>query len=169
MPAAQTKDELVSACADAFARLQTDLAKVPEPLANAPDAEGWSVCAVIAHRAYWIDLFLGWWSDGKAGRPVRMPAPGYSWQDVKALNTRLRSDQAVLTWGDARKLLDDRHKRLMTLLNELDDARLYGGPMTGGNGKWTTGRYAEAAGASHYRSAQRFVRRRMKEARVGTV
>jgi hypothetical protein len=35
--------------------------------------------------------------------------------------------------------------------------------MPGGTG-WTTGRYAEAAGPSHYRSAAKFIRKCLREA-----
>jgi hypothetical protein len=34
--------------------------------------------------------------------------------------------------------------------------------MKGGGNKWTTGRWAEASGASHYRSAAKYVRACLK-------
>ena len=164
MPAAQTKDALIAACEAEFGKLTAAIAGLPVAVASAPDADGWSIRAVVAHRAHWIDLFLGWWDDGKAGRSVHMPAEGYGWGDLKAYNAQLATDQSDLSWDDAMRLLVDRHQKLMAVLNELDEAQLYGAPMIGGNGKWTAGRYAEAAGASHYRSALKFVRRRLREA-----
>jgi len=48
-------------------------------------------------------------------------------------------------------------------MRQAPEAELYGGPMPGGTG-WTTGRYAEAAGPSHYRSAAKFLRAALRGA-----
>jgi len=37
--------------------------------------------------------------------------------------------------------------------------------MQGANNDWTTGRWAEAAGPSHYRSAAKFIRQCSREAK----
>ncbi|MEL6645612.1 MAG: ClbS/DfsB family four-helix bundle protein [Pseudomonadota bacterium] len=158
MPAATTKADLIAVCEKDFAKLQKTLAGIDAPLATRPFEDGITIKDTVAHRAHWIDLFLGWWADGQAGRTVHMPAEGYGWHELKAYNAQLRADQAGLPWAEATAMLADRHAALMALLGGLDDAALYGGPMVGGNGTWTAGRYAEAAGASHYRSALKFVR-----------
>lgn len=158
MPAATTKADLIAVCEKDFAKLIETIEKVDADLATRPFEDGITIKDTVAHRAHWIDLFLGWWADGQAARPVHMPDEGYGWGDLKAYNAKLRKEQAGLDWDEARALLSDRHAALMDLLNTLDNAALYGGPMTGGNGKWTAGRYAEAAGASHYRSARKFIR-----------
>lgn len=165
MPAATNRDDLIAACEREFAKLSGLLDGVTEAEASAPDADGWSIRDVIAHRAHWIALFLRWWSDGRAGREVHMPDAGVGWGDLKTYNAALRDRNAELSHDEARKRLRDGHGALMDLLDRLDDADLYGGPMVGGNGKWTAGRYAEAAGASHYRSAAKFVRGRLRSLR----
>ena len=164
MPAATNKSDLIAACEKEYAKLTALLDALDPGLATAPDAEGWSIKDVLAHRAHWVALYLDWYADGAAGRPVHMPAEGYGWNQLKPYNAALRDRQSGVSWDEARTLLASRHKELMDHLASLDDAALYGGPMTGGNGKWTTGRYAEAAGASHYRSAAKFVRQRKREA-----
>ena len=54
--------------------------------------------------------------------------------------------------------------RLREWVAAQDEATLYGVPMPGGTG-WARGRYAEAAGPSHFRSAAKYVRARVKAAR----
>lgn len=164
MPAATTKADLIAVCEKDFAKLRETLDEVSPDLAIRPFEDGVTIKDTVGHRAHWIDLFLGWWADGQAGRTVHMPAEGYGWNELKPYNAKLRVDQADLTWSDARAMLDDRHAALMALLNTVDDAALYGGPMIGGNGKWTAGRYAEASGASHYRSARKFIRACLRSA-----
>lgn len=55
-------------------------------------------------------------------------------------------------------MLADRHAALMGFLEEQSESDLYGGPMKGARNDWTTGRWAEAAGPSHYRSALKWCR-----------
>lgn len=117
---------------------------------------------VVCHRAHWIELFLGWYQDGQKGYPVYFPAVGYKWNDLKRYNSDLRKRQENIDWTRAKALLDDRFGALISFIEGLSEAGLYGGPMKGANNQWTPGRWAEAAGASHFRSAAKYIRAGMK-------
>ena len=96
--------------------------------------------------------------DGMAGKTVYFPAKGYKWNDQERYNSDLRPQKAHLDWDASRNLLQDRHDRFVHFLTEKTDVNLCAGPMRGANKKWTPGRWAEAAGPSHYRSAAKFIR-----------
>ncbi|MEO1680921.1 MAG: ClbS/DfsB family four-helix bundle protein [Pseudomonadota bacterium] len=162
MPAQTTKTGLLALTETEFRKLSGVVDKVPEDMALVPDGDGVSVKDVIGHRAHWITLFIGWWQEGQAGRRPEMPAPGYNWGDLKRFNADLREAQAALGWHAARAILAERHGGLITFLEGLSEAQLYGGPMPGGGNAWTTGRWAEAAGPSHYRSAAKYLRARLR-------
>ncbi|MDW3223866.1 MAG: ClbS/DfsB family four-helix bundle protein [Paracoccaceae bacterium] len=117
-----------------------------------------SIKDTIGHRAHWIKLFLGWYADGMAGKKVYFPAKGYKWNDLKRYNADLRRRQADMDWLAACSLLQQRHEQLIAFVTQETDETLYGGTMRGANNKWTPGRWAEAAGPSHYRSAAKFIR-----------
>lgn len=117
-----------------------------------------SIKDVIGHRAHWITLFLGWYTDGMAGKTVYFPAEGYKWNELKKYNAALRSEQAKLKWPEAVSLLQSNHHKLVKFIKSRSNKVLYQGPMKGANNNWTPGRWAEAAGASHYRSAAKFIR-----------
>ena len=151
------KKDLISLTVKEYAKLTKLIAPLDERQAN-QDVEGTSVKDVIGHRAHWIDLFLGWYKDGMAGKTVYFPAEGYKWNDLKRYNADLRKQQAHLDWDAVRNILQDRHDHLVRFLKEKSDDELYASPMRGANNKWTPGRWAEAAGPSHYRSAAKFVR-----------
>lgn len=161
MPA-KSKDELLAVTCKEFERLEAALRKASQKDALAKDDEGTSIKDVVAHRAHWIDLFLGWYRDGMAGKDVFFPAKGYKWNELKRYNADLRAKQKTLQWDKACAMLRDRHAMLITFLEDKSDADLYGGPMQGAYNTWTVGRWAEAAGASHYRSAAKYVRARLK-------
>ena len=164
MPAAVTKEELLDVAVEEFDKLTAQLDRVDDELALAKDDDDTSVKDIVAHRAHWIGLFLGWYHDGLAGREVHFPAEGYKWNDLKRYNADLRSRQADLGWSEACAQLRRAHAELIEFVDAHSDADLYGGPMAGANNNWTPGRWAEAAGPSHYRSATKYVRGRLRTA-----
>mgnify|MGYP001794109405 CR=1 FL=1 len=156
--AVTTKLDLLAVLETEWCKLFALIDTVPEDTRLAKDASGVSIKDILGHRAVWIDLFLGWIAQSEAGAPVHMPAQGYKWNDLARLNASIRADQTDLDWTDAVALLEDRKQALVAALT----AVLYAAPMSGGNGRWTLGRYAEAAGPSHFRSAAKVIRARMK-------
>lgn len=156
MPAT-TRAELLAVTTGEYAKLAALIASLDADQA-AWAVDGTSIKDVVGHRAHWIKLFLGWYHDGMAGKPVHFPAESYKWNDLKRYNAELRQRQADLDWSAARALLEDRHEALHRFMGEKTEAELYGGPMQGANNNWTPGRWAEAAGPSHYRSASKFIR-----------
>ncbi len=164
MPA-HSKDELLAATQKEYGKLDALIANVSDAEAVIKDGDDTSIKDVIGHRAHWIGLFLGWYADGIAGKQVFFPAPGYKWNQLKAYNATLRETQSGLSWSEAKLLLSDNHAQLLDFLRSHDNADLYGGPMKGANNDWTPGRWAEAAGPSHYRSAAKYIRQTLKSRR----
>ncbi|MEO0745419.1 MAG: ClbS/DfsB family four-helix bundle protein, partial [Pseudomonadota bacterium] len=154
--AATTKDALLQVTDTEWSKLSALLASIPHAAVLLPDDDGTMIKDIVGHRAHWIDLFLGWYHDGQAGRHVHFPAPGYKWSDLKAYNIKLRADQAGLGWQDVCTMLEDRHAALRAFISAHENDALYGGKMKGGRNAWTAGRWAEAAGPSHYRSAAKY-------------
>lgn len=161
--AAKNKDELLAITEKEFSKLSVLLDEISAKTANMKREENTSVKDVVGHRAHWIELFLGWYKDGLADKEVFFPAKGYKWNQLKDYNKNLRTRQMSLSWTDARKALHSNHKKLINFINAHSNSDLYSGPMKGANNNWTPGRWAEAAGPSHCRSASKYVRQCMKE------
>lgn len=160
MPAATTR-EVLSAVADKeWTKLEALLADVPDALALAPQGDDPSIRDIVTHRAHWIGLFFQWLEEGDA---AQMPDHEVNWNQLKLYNAGLRERYAETSWDEARDWLAREHLRLRAWIAGTDEGSLYGGPMPGGTG-WTRGRYAEAAGPSHYRSAAKYVRGVVKKA-----
>ena len=90
------------------------------------------------------------------------PAKGYKWNELKRYNAELRKKQSAVGWREAVELLKQRHEKLVDFILTHSDDDLYRDPMKGANNNWTTGRWLEAAGPSHYRSAAKYVRARLR-------
>ncbi len=160
--AANDKAALLEVTNKEFAKLEKLVGTLTDRQALAKDDDDTSIKDVVAHRAHWIDLFLGWHADGLAGKQVHFPAEGYKWNDLKRYNADLRAKQTRLKWPDALKALHLAHEKLVGFVESHSNNDLYSGPMKGANNNWTPGRWAEAAGPSHYRSASKYIRSRLK-------
>lgn len=156
--AATSKSELLAITEKEFAKLRTLIGSITAETALRKREEDTSIKDVIAHRAHWITLFLGWYADGRAGKTVHFPAKGYRWNQLKEYNADLRQRQAHLDWPAAVALLEEQHRALVDFIEARSEAELYGGPMKGARNAWTPGRWAEAAAPSHYRSAAKYLR-----------
>lgn len=160
--AATTKDDLLAVAKTEFAKLDKLLVELDEQKALVKDQDDTSIKDIVGHRSHWIRLFFGWYHDGLDGKEVFFPAEGYKWNDLKRYNADLRAEQADLNWETARRDLRRAHDDLIEFIERSSDVDLYAGPMVGANNQWTPGRWAEAAGPSHYRSAAKYIRRRLK-------
>lgn len=162
--AAQNKKELLDGSQKEFEKLKKLISTVNSPSALIKDDDDTSIKDVVAHRAHWIDLFLGWYFDGLAGKPVFFPAEGYKWNELKRYNANLRAQQTDLGWDEAVEMLQECYVRLIRFIESSTNEELYGSPMKGANNNWKPGRWAEAAGPSHFRSAAKYIRSRLKSA-----
>ncbi len=161
--AASNKADLLSLAEKEFSKLDTIVSEISDKTALAPHPEdAISIKDTIVHRAHWVDLFLGWYRDGKAGKEVQTPAPDYKWNQLKDYNAKLRDQTRDVSWNDAKAHLTKSHKKLMRLLNSLDNKALYGPKQFDWLNNWTLGRWAEASGPSHYRSASKYIRQILK-------
>lgn len=88
--AANDKDELRAVTEKEFAKLIKLLDGLDDRLADQLSAEDdVSIKQVIGHRVHWMDMFFGWYEDGKAGKEVEVPAPGYKWNQLKPYNAKV--------------------------------------------------------------------------------
>ncbi len=157
--AAKTKQQLIELSEKEFDKLHASLDGVGEDLATTlHPKDGISIKDTVLHRVHWIHLFLGWYRDGAAGKAVSTPAPGYKWNQLKEYNSKIRAETADVTWTTALSRLEQAHRELMDLLASLSEIELYGPKKYDWTNTWTIGRWAEASGPSHYRSAVKYIR-----------
>ncbi len=157
MPAL-SKNKLLDVTKKEYAKLFKLISSLDTKVAMEKRDDDISIKDIVAHRAHWIDLFLGWYADGQANKTVYFPSKGYKWSDLKRYNTELRESQSALDWPGATNMLQANSDRLIQFIEERSEEELYSRPMKGARNNWTTGRWAEAAGASHFRSASKYIR-----------
>lgn len=158
MPAATNKTDLLAVFDKDLAKLRETLGGIDAEQACLSSVEDdTTIKGVIAHRTLWIGMFHTWYEDGIAGREVHVPAKGYKWNQLKAYNATLYAKGDVADWAELRSEFDAACDRLRAFVAAHDEADLYAAGAHAWTGKWTLGRYAEASGPSHFRSANTYI------------
>ncbi|MEL6878803.1 MAG: ClbS/DfsB family four-helix bundle protein [Pseudomonadota bacterium] len=162
--AAKNREELLAIHDKEYAKLIKLLDGLNE------DAASWStvdddtrVKDILAHRAHWIGLFFTWYEGGKNGKDVQTPAPGYKWNQLKPYNAMVREKYHDLAWPKVLAKLGEQHEKLRAFIEGENDAELYTRHIYPWLNNWTVGRWAEASGASAYRSAAKYIRKTVRE------
>ena len=163
MTAARNRADLIAVSNAEYARLRKLIDPIPEAAALPRDAEGWSIRDIIAHRTHWLGLFFSWTAGGEAGEDVQTPAPGYKWNQLTAYNEAVRAASAGSDWAQVQSDMEAAHLRLMACIEASSDERLYTCHLYPWMNDWPLGRWAEAAGASHYRSAAKAIRKMLRD------
>ncbi len=132
------------------------------------DDDETSIKDIVGHRAHWIGLFLGWYRDAVDGKSVETPAPGYKWNQLKAYNADVYAAARSKPWKAVRDALEQQHEALVSLIESLSEDQLYTPHLYDWMNDWTIGRWAEASGASHYRSAAKYIRQIQKRVTADT-
>ena len=166
MPAATNKSELLAVFDKDLAKLRKTLSEVDEDTSAATvPGDSTTIKGILAHRTHWMGMFHLWYEDGVAGREVFVPAKGYKWNQLKAYNAPLYSRGDKTPWADLVADFDAACAKLRAFIEDHDDHELYASGIHAWTGKWTLGRYAEASGPSHFRSANAYIRKALKTVR----
>lgn len=165
MPAATNKADLLAVFDKELGKLRKTLDGVDEATSSlSPADDDTTIKGVIAHRTHWMGMFHGWYDDGVAGREVHVPAKGYKWNQLKAYNESLYVKGNRTSWADLLSEFEAACDKLRLFIEAHDDASLYTVGAHTWTGKWTLGRFAEASGPSHFRSANAYIRKALRRA-----
>jgi hypothetical protein len=121
--------------------------------------DGWTISDLVAHLAEWQSMFLAWYDDGLRGANPRMPAPGYKWSELPALNVAIWAKHRSRPPEAVRAVFDSGYSRILGIVESLSAEQL----LTPGHFEWTGKHplttYLGANTASHYRFAIRVIKR----------
>ena len=163
MPRPDTKEGLL----DAMQKEHDALQKQLEPLSagemtSVSSATGWSIKDILAHLSEWEQMCLGWYQSGLQGETPAVPAEGYNWGQLPALNQhilevhRQRPLDEILAWFQAS------YRQIHETLQQIPGEDLF----TPGRYAWTRqnkmAAYFTGSTSSHYIWARKEVRKILK-------
>jgi hypothetical protein len=106
---------------------------------------------VLGHLHEWHKLFETWYREGMSGRQPEIPAPGYTWRTLPALNRDIIW-KACQGRGlqDTRSALERSHRRIHKLIEAHTDDELFTKKRYPWTGSTSLGAYLISATSSHY-------------------
>ncbi len=163
MPRATNKKQLLEDMEKERADLEDLLATLSPEQMTQPGVLGeWSVKDVLAHLIEWEQMVLGWYASGIKGKTPAVPAEGFKWSELPALNQQIYEKHCNQPLADILKQFAASYRKTHKLVEGLSDKDLF----TRGHYAWT-GKNALAAyiigcTSSHYRWARTEIRKGLK-------
>lgn len=117
---------------------------------------------VLAHVHQWHIFMLDWYKVGMKGEKPNMPAKGYTWQTLPALNKIIWKESQDITLDDAKKLLNKSSKRVQSLISAHTDKELFEKKRYPWTGSTSLGAYLIMNTTSHYTWAIKLIKKSMK-------
>lgn len=150
MPKPANKTQLLEFSQKEYNKLETYLAALtPEQLTAANPPE-WSIKDIIAHLYEWQQMFFTWYQAGLRAEAPSVPAPGYNWGQLPALNQAIYEKYRDLPWDQVLAIFRASQQKTGKFIEEIPDADL----TTSGLYKWmnknTLLAYLNSITAAHF-------------------
>jgi hypothetical protein len=127
--ATDQRDALVARNEDEYAQLKALIdrvrreGRIDEEFAG--ESRDRSVRDVLAHLLAWHLLLAGWYEEGMIGGSPAIPADGYTWRELDALNVMLRDRWQHTPLESVEYRLDASHAGVQRLLRTHSDEELF--------------------------------------------
>lgn len=161
-----SRAQLVDSIDDEWQRLWDMLAEFTdrEMVTLRTGKSKWTIKDVLMHLYEWHSMFLRWYKEGLTGNPV-MPAKGYGWGDVVALNKAIYKQHKDVPLASAKRRVKSSHARVLKMARSLSQQEL----LTPGYYAWCgktkklpLSSYLHPNSCGHYRWAQKRLKRYAK-------
>lgn len=120
----------------------------------------WSVKDILGHLVGWQQLNLGWLETARRGECPVLPAEGFKWSDVRALNESIYRSHRNRSLAAVEQDYASHHAMMLDLIDSLTDDELVSVEAFPWAGKkWAMSDYIRANTASHYRWASKHIRK----------
>lgn len=145
------KTQLLESIQKQYAALEKFLAPLtPEQIAFSPIPGAWAIKDIFAHLYEWQQMFFRWYEVGLRDEIPEVPAPGYKWNQLPALNQSIYEKYRNLTPEKALALFRESHQKTIEFIENLSDTNL----ATPGLYEWmnnnTLMSYLNSITAAHY-------------------
>jgi hypothetical protein len=163
MPRPTTKDQLLKEIVDERGKLEALLATIPADVFAKKEVIGeWTTKDVLSHLIAWEQMVILWVTSGIEGKTIPIPAEGFKWSDLPALNESIFRAHQKDTVEDVQKKFQESYIQILELLNSLSEKDLF----TPGLYKWQNknmlSAYFKSCMSSHYLWARKEISKGLK-------
>ena len=134
----------------------------PEQMAFANKPGAWALKDILTHLYEWQEMLFTWYETGLRGEVPAVPASGYKWSQLPALNQCIYEKHCHLAPEQALSLFRESHQKTLQFITALSDSDL----ITPGLYTWmnqnTLMAYLNSTTAAHYVWALKEARKVLK-------
>lgn len=152
MPRPKNKQELIAAAQQEHDKLDTLIETVPPSQLEYASStiEEWGVKDVLAHLYEWEQMCLGWYRAGLAGENPHLPAEGYNWRQIPALNEQIYQNYRTRPLDEVLQKYRDSYKEIFEIIQSIDEDEMFTPSRYSWTRKNAMGTYFVSATSSHY-------------------
>lgn len=121
---------------------------------------------VFMHLHHWHLMMKDWYEVGSEGKKPHLPAKGYSWKTLPALNKWINEEYNKHSLEKAKLYLQDSYEQIRSIINQLSDADLFEKKKYAWTGSTSMGAYFISASSSHYDWALKLIKKANKSAKI---
>ena len=163
MPKPINKQQLLDEAQKKYEALERQFASLtPEEMVRPEVIGTWSIKDILAHLLEWQRMLMDWYEAELRGETPAVPAEGYNWSQLPALNQAIYERRRDTALDDVRSQLDASHKHMLEVVASLSEEELF----TPGRYAWiginTLASYVDSCAGDHYRWALTGIRRGTK-------
>lgn len=160
MPRPTNKADLISQIKEEYSKLDLLLAALSdEEICTQTVTTKWVTKDVLAHLSEWTGMVLGWHSTGLKGETPKMPAEGFNWRQIPALNQQIYEAHKDDTLPDVKKRFKKSYKQILKLAESLGEDELFERSHFSWTGKNNVATYVISGSCSHYAWAYKRIKR----------
>ncbi len=164
MPRPTDKKQLLAAMQKEHRALEKLLSNLtPEQMTRTGAVTERSVKDVLAHLFEWEQMCLGWYQAGLRGETPPLPAEGFNWGQLPALNQRIYEKHRELPLEDVMKRFQASYQQVFETVQTLSQKELFTPSHYGWTGKNAMAAYFIGSTSSHYVWAIKEVKKCLKE------
>lgn len=164
MPRPQTKDQILAESQKEHKALDEFVSSLSaEQMEQSGMMGAWSAKDFLAHLYEWEQMVLAWLAAGQRGENPSVPAEGYKWNQLPALNEEIRQKHMPRTPDNILEMYQDSHKQVMKTIESLPEKELFTPGLYPWMNKNTLAAYFVSCTSSHYRWARTEMRKGLKK------
>ncbi len=163
MPRPTTKEQLLTAMQSEHTALEKILRPLtPEQMTHQSDVIHWAIKDILAHLFAWEQMCLGWYKVGLLGEVPILPAEGFNWRQIPALNKQIYENYHDQPLEEIMKQFQASYQQMLETVKGISEVDLF----KSGRYAWTKenimATYFISATSSHYNWAKKEIKKCLK-------
>ena len=142
-----------------------DFVKHPEQRIGsmAKSTNTWSAKDILFHLHEWQNMAYGWYLEGLEKDEVTMPAKGYKWNQLPALNEHIYQQYKNESIVNSKNKLKVTHEKMFKLIESLDEKQFLESGYYKWTGKYSLSTYLASTLGAHYKWAHDTIKKGIKK------